>query len=757
MSETVTGYIDHVIFRNEDNGYTVMVLKGMEEEQELTCVGTFPAITQGAAIEASGNYTTHPVYGRQFQIASYVEKMPEDALAMERYLGSGAIKGIGAALAARIVRRFGDDTMRIVEEEPERLAEIKGISEKKAMEIAEQMTEKADMRRAMIFLQKYGISLNLGAKIYQKYGQTVYGVLQENPYRLAEDISGVGFRIADEIASRIGIHTDSDYRIRSGMLYTLLQASGEGHIYLPKEELFSRASGLLGVDPSYMEKHLMDMVVDRKLILKETEDGAVVYPTRYYYLELNSARMLCELNILCPEDEEMMEKRINRIEKETGTRLDEMQKQAVAAAASHGLFILTGGPGTGKTTTINAIIRYFEEEGAELRLAAPTGRAAKRMTEATGYEAQTIHRLLELNGMPEEEQEGRAVHFDRNSENPLEADVIIIDEMSMVDIALMHSLLLAVTAGTRLILVGDENQLPSVGPGNVLRDIIRSGCFPVVELKKIFRQASESDIVVNAHKINRGEQVTINNKSRDFFFLKRYDADIIIRVVIALIQEKLPRYVDAKPYEIQVLTPMRKGLLGVERLNQILQRYLNPPDEKKKEKEIGQRLFREGDKVMQVKNNYQLEWEILGRYKIPVDKGVGVFNGDTGIMTEINEFAETATVEFEDGRQAEYSFKQLEELELAYAVTIHKSQGSEYPAVILPILSGPRMLMNRNLLYTAVTRARKCVTVVGSETTFAEMIRNEKQQQRYSSLDRRIRELDESEQKESAIGEKGLS
>ena len=757
MSETVTGYIDHVIFRNEDNGYTVMVMKGTEDDSELTCVGTFPALTQGASIEAVGNYTTHPVYGRQFQISSYTEKMPEDALAMERYLGSGAIKGIGAALAARIVRRFGDDTMRIVEEEPERLAEIKGISEKKAMEIAEQMTEKADMRRAMIFLQKYGISLNLGARIYQKYGQTVYSVLQENPYRLAEDISGVGFKIADEIASRIGIHTDSDYRIRSGMLYTLLQASGEGHTYLPKEELFFRASQLLGVDPSYMEKHLMDMVVDRKLIVKETEEGAVVYPARFYYLELNTARMLCELNILCPEDEQMMAKRIARIEKETDTELDEMQKQAIMAAARHGLFILTGGPGTGKTTTINAIIRYFEEEGAELRLAAPTGRAAKRMTEATGYEAQTIHRLLELNGMPEGEQEGRTVHFDRNSENPLEADVIIIDEMSMVDIALMHSLLLAVTAGTRLILVGDENQLPSVGPGNVLRDIIRSRCFSVVELKKIFRQASESDIVVNAHKINHGEQVTINNKSRDFFFLKRYDADIIIRVVIALIQEKLPRYVDAKPYEIQVLTPMRKGLLGVERLNQILQRYLNPPDGKKKEKEIGQRLFREGDKVMQVKNNYQLEWEILGRYKIPVDKGVGVFNGDTGIMEEINEFAETATVQFEDGRRAEYSFKQLEELELAYAVTIHKSQGSEYPAVILPLLSGPRMLMNRNLLYTAVTRARKCVTVVGSENTFAEMIRNEKQQQRYSSLDRRIREMYETENQEGTIGERGLS
>ena len=621
-----------------------------------------------------------------------------------------------------------------MEEEPERLAEVKGISEKKAKEMAEQMPEKADMRRAMIFLQKYGISLNLGAKIYQKYGQTVYGVLQENPYRLAEDISGVGFRIADEIASRIGIHTDSDYRIRSGMLYTLLQATGKGNIYLPKEEQYTRASGLLGVDSSYMEKHLMDMVVDRKLILKETEDGAVVYPTRYYYLELNSARMLCELNILCPEDEEMMEKRINRIEKEPGTRLDEMQKQAVAAAASHGLFILTGGPGTGKTTTINAIIRYFEEEGAELRLAAPTGRAAKRMTEATGYEAQTIHRLLELNGMPEEEQEGRAVHFDRNSENPLEADVIIIDEMSMVDIALMHSLLLAVTAGTRLILVGDENQLPSVGPGNVLRDIIRSGCFPVVELKKIFRQASESDIVVNAHKINRGEQVTINNKSRDFFFLKRYDADIIIRVVIALIQEKLPRYVDAKPYEIQVLTPMRKGLLGVERLNQILQRYLNPPDEKKKEKESGQRLFREGDKVMQVKNNYQLEWEILGRYKIPVDKGVGVFNGDTGFMTEINEFAETATVEFEDGRQAEYSFKQLEELELAYAVTVHKSQGSEFDCVILPLFDTPSQLRYRNLLYTAITRAKKLLVVVGKYEVFAQMAENDRKTKRYTAL-----------------------
>ena len=742
MSESITGYIDHIIFRNEDNGYTVMVLKGVSEEDELTCVGSFPVVTQGASVELEGNFTQHPVYGKQFQAVRLTEKMPEDALAMERYLGSGAIKGIGAALAGRIVRHFGDDTFQIVENEPERLSEVKGISEKKAREIAMQIAEKSDMRKAMMFLQKYGISLNLGAKIYQKYGDSVYSVLQENPYRLADDISGVGFKIADEIAYRIGIHTDSDYRIKSGMVYTLLQATGEGHVYLPKDELFQRAAELLGVDSSYMEKHLVDLAMDRKIVQKEQGDQILIYPAQYYYLELNTARMLRELDIFCPEDEKIVERRIVQIEKETGTVLDEMQKKAVQEAAGHGLLILTGGPGTGKTTTINAIIRYFEGEGAEIRLAAPTGRAAKRMTEATGYEAQTIHRLLELSGMPEDDREGQPIHFERNAENPLETDVIIIDEMTMVDIHLIHSLLMAVTAGTRLILVGDENQLPSVGPGNVLRDIIRSGQFPVVELKKIFRQASESDIVVNAHKINKGEQVEINNKSRDFFFLKRYDADIIIRVVIALIQEKLPKYVEAKPFEIQVLTPMRKGLLGVERLNQILQRYLNPPDASKKEKEIGQGLFREGDKVMQVRNNYQLEWEIRGRYGIPIEKGVGVFNGDTGIIKTINEFAETAEVEFEDGRWAEYSFKQLDELELAYAVTIHKSQGSEYPAVIIPLLSGPRMLMNRNLLYTAVTRARKCVTVVGSEETFREMIRNEKQQRRYSSLDQRIQETE---------------
>ena len=741
MSESITGYIDHIIFRNEDNGYTVMVLKGVSEEDELTCVGSFPVVTQGASVELEGNFTQHPVYGKQFQAVRLTEKMPEDALAMERYLGSGAIKGIGAALAGRIVRHFGDDTFQIVENEPERLSEVKGISEKKAREIAMQIAEKSDMRKAMMFLQKYGISLNLGAKIYQKYGDSVYSVLQENPYRLADDISGVGFKIADEIAYRIGIHTDSDYRIKSGMVYTLLQATGEGHVYLPKDELFQRAAELLGVDSSYMEKHLVDLAMDRKIVQKEQGDQILIYPAQYYYLELNTARMLRELDVFCPEDEKIVERRIVQIEKETGTVLDEMQKKAVQEAAGHGLLILTGGPGTGKTTTINAIIRYFEGEGAEIRLAAPTGRAAKRMTEATGYEAQTIHRLLELSGMPEDDREGQPIHFERNAENPLETDVIIIDEMSMVDIHLIHSLLMAVTAGTRLILVGDVDQLPSVGPGSVLKDIISSERFHVVTLTKIFRQAGESDIIMNAHKINAGEPVELNKKSRDFFFVKCDEADTIIGGIIALIQRKLPQYVQAHPNEIQVMTPTRKGLLGVERMNVILQKYLNPADEKKTEREINGRLFREGDKVMQIKNNYQLEWEICTRFGLTVDKGMGVFNGDMGVISEINEYKETVEVEYDEGRKVKYGFDMVDELELAYAITVHKSQGSEYPAVILPLLPGPKLLYNRNLLYTAVTRAKKCLTIIGSDTTFQEMIRNKSEQERYTSLAERIGEF----------------
>ena len=734
--EKVTGYVEHIVFRNEENGYTVFHLEN--EDGEVTCVGNLNFITEGEMLELEGEYVNHSVYGNQLKVSAYRVKEPEDLVSIERYLGSGAIKGIGQTMASRIVKKFREDTFRIIEEEPERLAEIKGISERKAMEIASQMEEKKDMRKSMIYLQKYGISTKLAAKIYQRYGMKVHQILEENPYRLADDIEGVGFRTADEIAARIGIHTDSDYRIRSGLFYILQQAVAEGHIYLPEELLLRRAKVLLGIEIEDIEKYIMDLCMERKTVMKEKDGKVIVYPVHYYYMELNTAKMLNDLDIDCQMPEDMMEKRLRAVEEKEKIELDPLQHKAVIESIKHGLLILTGGPGTGKTTTINTMIQFFESEGLSILLAAPTGRAAKRMTEATGYEAQTIHRLLEVNGNPEEESTGG---FLRNRENPLEADVIIIDEMSMVDLNLMHALLSAVVQGTRLILVGDVDQLPSVGPGSVLKDIISSERFHVVTLTKIFRQAGESDIIMNAHKINAGEPVELNKKSRDFFFVKCDEADTIIGGIIALIQRKLPQYVQAHPNEIQVMTPTRKGLLGVERMNVILQKYLNPADEKKTEREINGRLFREGDKVMQIKNNYQLEWEICTRFSLTVDKGMGVFNGDMGVISEINEYKETVEVEYDEGRKVKYGFDMVDELELAYAITVHKSQGSEYPAVILPLLPGPKLLYNRNLLYTAVTRAKKCLTIIGSDTTFQEMIRNKSEQERYTSLAERIGEF----------------
>lgn len=736
---TVQGFVEKIKFRNEDNGYTVLSLVNGGDETIL--VGTFHYISEGEMIEATGGMTEHPIYGEQLQVESYEIKQPEDTLSMERYLGSGAIKGIGAALASRIVRRFKADTFRIMEEEPERLAEVKGISEKMAMAIADQVTEKKDMRQAMMFLQDYGISMNLAAKIYQEYGPGLYSVIKENPYRLADDIQGVGFKLADEIAEKVGIFTDSDFRIKAGVYYTLLQAVANGHTYLPEKELTFGAAELLKVPPEAIMPHLADMQMEKKIVVKQAQEERIIYAAQYYYLELNTAKMLYDLNVRGDIPESVIQTKLSGIQKQEKIELDEMQVQAVLEAVNSGLLVITGGPGTGKTTTINTIIRYFEMEGMEILLAAPTGRAAKRMTEATGYEARTIHRLLELTGMPGQKESSAGMHFERNEENPLDADVIIVDEVSMVDIHLIHSLLKAVTVGTRLILVGDVNQLPSVGPGNVLRDIIDSGRFNVVELKKIFRQAAESDIIVNAHRINRGEPVDLGKRSRDFLFIRRENPDAIISAMLTLVQQKLPGYVNAAPFDIQIMTPMRKGALGVERLNQILQSYLNPPDKKKEEKEAGGTIYRIGDKVMQIKNNYQIEWEIRNKYGIPVDKGTGVFNGDIGIIREINTFAELVTVEFDEGKMVEYSFKQLEELELAYAITIHKSQGSEYPAVVIPVHSGPRMLMTKNLIYTAVTRARTCVCLVGLPEMFRYMAENELEQRRYSGLKQRIEEI----------------
>ena len=736
VADEIEGYVSKIVFHNEDNGYTVLSLQTKEEE--MTCVGSFPFVSEGEYLTASGGFTDHPVYGVQFLVESYHMKEPEDLVSVERYLSSGAIKGIGAALAKRIVKKFKEDTFHIIEEEPERLAEIKGISERMAKNICTQFAEKRDMRDAMLFLQQFNISGNLAVKIFQEYGQKMYDVLRENPYRLAEDITGVGFKTADEIARKAGIGSDSDYRIRAGILYTLLQAGNDGHVYLPYKEIIQRAKNLLNAEEANILRQLTALTLEKKVVIRETEAGKLVYSAVFYYIELNVARMLHDLNIryeLQPED---IRKKMAVIEEHFEIALDEQQRTAVMEAAGNGLLVITGGPGTGKTTTINAIIKLFEAEGLDILLAAPTGRAAKRMTETTGYEAKTIHRLLELSKLTEGEGN---YSFERNEGNPLETDVLIIDEMSMVDISLMHSLLKAVSVGTRLILVGDVNQLPSVGPGNVLKDIIESHSFNVVMLTKIFRQAAGSDIIVNAHKINAGEPIRLDNKSRDFFFLRRSEANVIVAVMINLIKNKLPKYVNATSFDIQVLTPMRKGELGVERLNQVLQQALNPPSGDKKEKEYHQNIYREGDKVMQIKNNYQLAWEVKNQLGIAVQSGTGVFNGDAGVIKEINLFSEHLLVEFDDNRLVDYAFTQLDELELAYAVTIHKSQGSEYPAVILPILDGPRLLFNRNLLYTAVTRAKKCVTIVGSEQMLQFMIDNKSEQNRYSGLCERIKEL----------------
>lgn len=746
--EIIKGYVEHIIYRNTENGYTVLNLAN--EEGEITCTGTFPALDQGETVEFCGEYTEHALYGKQFKVEHYTSLLPDDIYSIERYLGSGAIKGIGEALAARIVKKFGEDTFRIMEEEPERLSEIKGISERKAREIAAQAEEKKGARQVMLFLQKYGISHTLALKIYDKYGQEVYGVMKENPYRLAEDIVGVGFRVADEIAAKIGIHTDSDYRIRSGLLYALLGAAGEGHVYLPEKLLLSRAGELLGLQEEILKPQLANLMMDKKITIKEKNGEHIIYSMPYYYAELNCARMLHDLDVsaegeggFSKEEEIRVLKKIEGLELETGLKLEALQKEAVLESVKHGLLILTGGPGTGKTTTINMIIRFFEAEGMDIFLAAPTGRAAKRMTEATGYEARTIHRLLELNGAISGEE--RKVSFERNEGNPLDTDVLIIDEMSMVDLHLFQALLRAVTVGTRLVMAGDVDQLPSVGPGQVLKDMIESGKFPVVSLQKIFRQAGGSDIVLNAHKIRRGQPVEMNNKSMDFFFLERNDVNVIYKHMVQLITEKMPGFVKASPYEIQVLTPMRKGSLGVETLNGILQRYMNPPDGTKREYAHNENLFREGDKVMQIRNNYQLEWEVVSKYGLPIDKGLGIFNGDMGTILEINEYAQTMTVEFDEHRRVTYAFAQLDEIELAYAVTIHKSQGSEYPAVIMPLLGGPRMLMNRNLLYTGVTRAKNCVTILGSRETVGEMIANAHEQKRFSSLGDCIREIYEAD------------
>jgi len=673
-------------------------------------------------------------------------------VSVERYLGSGIIKGVGEALAKRIVKKFKMDSLRIIEEEPERLAEVKGISERKAREIAISYNEKKEMQDAIIFLTGYGISINLAVKIFNEYGQEMYKIIRSNPYKIAEDISGVGFKTADEIAERMGISSDSDFRIRAALLYTLLNASQLGHMYLPKQMLVAKTYSLL-VDDNvpYNEEleneigsQIIELQMSGKAIVKELAgDVTAVYAAANYYIELNSARILSDIDLDFTSEDRPLDKMLAQIEEAEKITLEEKQKLAIKNAVNNGVAVITGGPGTGKTTTINAMIKMFEKLNLELLLAAPTGRAAKRITEATGYTAQTIHRLLELSGGGIDEEGNSSTYtFARNSNNPLEADVIIIDEMSMVDSSLFYSLLQAIMPGTRLVLVGDSNQLPSVGPGNVLKDIIRSEVFSVTVLDKIFRQGENSDIITNAHLINAGKQLAINNKSRDFFYIPRQGSQDIIAELKHLILDSLPGFFQVDPMNIQVLTPMRKYELGVENLNKRLQEILNPPNRSIPEKEKNDVVFRKGDKVMQIKNNYKLEWKIMdAKGRFVKEEGVGVFNGDVGFVKEIDEFDQKIVVEYDDGRLVDYLYAQLDELEHAYAITIHKSQGSEYPVVVIPLLTGPAKLLNRNLLYTAVTRARKGVVIVGNIGLVKTMIDNIDEQKRYTTFAERLVEL----------------
>ena len=755
------GIVSKIIYKNEGNQYVVFAVETADGEDE-TFVGYLSGIEEGMYILAKGEYVDHPSYNIQFKVSEYEVKMPDDLASMERYLGSGAIKGIGEIMAKRIIKKFGIDTFRVIEEEPERLAEIKGISERKAREIGVQFIEKQAMREALMFLSEFGISPNLAVKIFNEYGQKMYTIVKKNPYQIAEDISGVGFKIADAIAAKAGIGMQSDFRVRAAIIYTLNQATGLGHIYLPKRLLISWTRQLLAksndsgsnyeyaydanpfaIEEDVIETQLTNLQVEGKVVYKERDGEVIVYTSNHYHKELDVARMLLETKSTVGIPDTSLDDTISSIEKQEKITLDEQQKEAVRQAAKQGLLVITGGPGTGKTTTINAIIKYFEMEEVDLLLAAPTGRAAKRMTEATGYKAQTIHRLLELNGGVSEETGNAGIRFERNASNPLEADVIIIDEMSMVDLSLMHALLLAVMPGTHLILVGDENQLPSVGAGNVLKDMIHSGCLPVVSLSKIFRQEEGSTIVENAHKINKGEPILLDNKSKDFFYLPRLNTKEVANEVGLLLTRKLPKYVGCPGTEIQVLTPMRNGELGVGNLNTELQKVLNPQNVRKKEKELNNgTIFREGDKVMQIRNNYKLEWTIYsGKGRFKVEEGVGVFNGDMGVIKEIDDYNEEVIVLFDDDKEVRYPYNLLDELELSYAITIHKSQGSEYPAVVLPLFSGPRVLMNRNLLYTAVTRAKQCVVIVGNGRLVENMIQNNDEQKRYSSLDVRLQEL----------------
>lgn len=733
--EILDGLVEAVIFKSEDTGYVVAKITANKEVN--TIVGTMPLIKEGQQIEVKGEWIKHKQFGRQFNVEEYKEVLPTSTKKIEKYLSTGIIHGIGPVTAKKIVKAFGEETLNILDNNIERLKEVEGIGKKKYNIIYQSYLETRELKDIIMFFQKHGVTINQCLKIYKKFGGDAQNIVSENPYILSDEISGIGFLTSDRIAKSLGIEPISDFRIQSGIKYVLNSFSGLGNTYMPKDKLINEAQRVLSVDKELIEVNIYNSVLEGKIKIEKINEIEAVYSLPYYFCELGVTNKIITLSI---ENFQTINSditfEISSFERKNNIVFADSQKEAILGAFENGIEIITGGPGTGKTTIIKCIIEIYENNGMKVLLAAPTGRAAKRMTESTGREAKTIHRLLEM-GVSDNENS----FFGRGEGEPLEGDVIIVDEASMIDIMLMNSLLKAIKLGTRLIIVGDADQLTSVGPGNVLRDLIDSEFIKVVRLKDIFRQGKESMIITNAHRINNGELPYLNKKGGDFFFDNRESNEEILETILDLVNRRLPIFNSKwnKIRDFQVLSPTRKGILGVDNLNNELQSILNPPSKDKKERKFKDSVFREGDKVMQTKNNYSLKWNRINGYGD--NEGVGIFNGDMGFIESISEENRTVTVVFDDERRIVYDNLYVEELELAYAITIHKSQGSEFKVIITPAFMGSAFLMNRNILYTGITRAKELVVVVGNQRALKYMVDNTNSMERYSSLKERILDI----------------
>ncbi|MEG0308641.1 MAG: ATP-dependent RecD-like DNA helicase [Clostridium sp.] len=730
---TIEGVIESVVFRNEDNGYTICKLKG--DKEMITAVGVIPHINEAQEYSIQGEWTVHPKFGKQLKIDTITEIIPTTTKGIEKYLSSGVIEGIGKVTAKKIVDFFGDETIKVLDNKIQRLEEIPGIGKKRIDTITKSYLQQRVTKDIIMFFQGYGITVSKAMKIYKKFGDNCINVVKDNPYILTEYIAGIGFKTADSIARNLGIELDSLFRIKSGINYVINEFCAIGNTFIPMDKLVDKSISLLGVNKEKIDEGVYELIIDGKIKVEMVDDISAVYNMSYLYLEMSVTKKIIELSTTKYDELKLnIDKEVTEFEKDQGIKLAKSQKEAIEGSFLNGIEVITGGPGTGKTTIINCIVSLFENLGLKVYMAAPTGRAAKRMAEATGREAKTIHRLLEIGSYMDADPDEI-----ENETSSIECDVLIVDEASMIDISLMNALLKAMEVGTRLIIVGDVDQLPSVGPGTVLRDIIESGAVKVVRLNEIFRQGQESMIVQNAHLINEGKMPLLNTKNSDFYLERASDSEIMLEKIIGLVKTRLPKFNSKwdSVRDIQILSPMRKGQMGIDNLNSELQQVLNPKSKDKEEKELRDIVFRVGDKVMQIKNNYSLKWSKKGTN----EEGKGVFNGDVGYITEINEEDDKLIICFEDDKIVEYEESELDEITLAYAVTIHKSQGSEFPVVIMPMFIGPPLLMNRNLLYTGITRAKKLVVLVGSSQAVEFMKDNNRSFERYSGLKWRIKEI----------------